>query len=394
MTLAEAGSMLYDISGVRVTPLKNEAQLGAFCRAWQFHSAQEYLTEAALAKMFLSLDSAETLCTVDCFQVRFLFACVGQVPVALGPYREEMLSEAECIVLLQRAGLSRALAKDARAYRGHIPILPEREALHLLGCLFKSMGCSEETRSVRHVCYAPDRAAEEEKAVQIPAQQLVAERYHTEQLLMESIRSGNSVEAIQHWRRLHHYVDYLKKSLGETLGGARNSASITRTVIRLAAGEAGIPPYLNDLVSSKSAAIVRAAKNVDEINNEHERLIREYCQLIHRINSKKYSALILSTLYAVEHEYNQELSLAKLAADLQVNPNYLSGRFRKETGMTLAEYLCRVRMKEAERLLSDTELPVQRISEKVGVLDANYFTKLFKRIYGQTPVQYRRTHKL
>lgn len=394
MTLAQAGGMLHDISGVRVTPLEDEAQRGAFCRAWQFHSAQEYLTEAALAGTLASLDSAEALCTVDCFQVRFLFARVGQVPVALGPYREEMLSEAECIILLRRAGLSRALAKDARAYRGHMPILPEREALHLLGCLLKSMGCSAETGGVRHVCYAPAPAAAEEEAVQIPEQQLVAERYHTEQLLMESIRAGSSIEAIQHWRRLHHYVDYLKKSLGETLDGARNSASITRTVIRLAAGEAGVPPYLNDLVSGRSAAIVRAAKNVDEINDEHERLIREYCKLIHRLNSKKYSALILSTLYAMEHGYDRDLSIAKLAADLQVNPNYLSGRFRRETGMTLAEYLCKVRMKEAKRLLSGTDLPVQRISEKVGVLDANYFTKLFKRAYGQTPVQYRRAHKL
>lgn len=394
MTFDEAGRMLRDIAGIHITALGSSGQREAFCQTWQFHRIQEYLHAAAVEKLLTSMEPSEVVCTMDCFQVRFAFAFAGDVPIALGPYRSEMISETDCAILLRRIGLDTALVQDVRAYRSPMPVMQERDTLHLLNCLFKALHCGELPRSVRHIRCAPALAAGEEDAVRLPKQQLVAERYHTEQLMMESIRAGNSIDAIQHWRRLHQYVDYLKKSLGETLDGARNSASITRTTIRLAAGEAGVPPHLNDLVSGKSAAIVRAARNVDEIDAEHERLIREYCQLIHRLNSRRYSALTLSVLYAIEHDYAQEFSIARLAEELQVNPNYLSTRFRKEAGMSPTDYLCQVRMKEAERLLTGTELTVQQVSEKVGVLDANYFTKLFKRAYGQTPVQYRRAHKL
>lgn len=64
--------------------------------------------------------------------------------------------------------------------------------------------------------------------------------------------------------------------------------------------------------------------------------------------------------------------------------------FRQETRTTLFSYLNRIRMNAAARLLASTEMKISDISEKVGIMDSNYFTKCFKKEYRMTPAEYRR----
>ena len=59
--------------------------------------------------------------------------------------------------------------------------------------------------------------------------------------------------------------------------------------------------------------------------------------------------------------------------------------------MSLMEYLTRVRIEEAKRLLHNPQYLIDEIAENIGYDDASYFTKVFKRYEGVTPTQYRKT---
>ena len=179
------------------------------------------------------------------------------------------------------------------------------------------------------------------------------------------------------------------KNIGYTIENARISAAVTRTVIRVAAINAGIPAVLNDKISGESASIVRNASTIEEINKEHERLISEYCQIIYDHRTRGYSGLVLSAIYHIEHHYSQAITIAALAKELEVSPNYLTSRFHTETGLTPTAYLARTRMNQAAWNLANTRLSIHQVSEQVGILDSNYFVKLFKREYGETPSRYR-----
>ena len=63
--------------------------------------------------------------------------------------------------------------------------------------------------------------------------------------------------------------------------------------------------------------------------------------------------------------------------------------FRQVTGMTFKEYLNRVRVEEAERLLTNTDYPIIDIAVACGYRDQSYFTTVFKKYTGLTPRQYR-----
>ncbi|MFD0674606.1 response regulator [Cohnella sp. GCM10027633] len=86
---------------------------------------------------------------------------------------------------------------------------------------------------------------------------------------------------------------------------------------------------------------------------------------------------------------SDELTLQRVAGDLYLNPNYLSDLFRKETGETFVDFLTRKRMEKAKELLKSTRGKSYEVAEQVGYKDADYFSKVFKKIVGMSPSDYR-----
>lgn len=87
--------------------------------------------------------------------------------------------------------------------------------------------------------------------------------------------------------------------------------------------------------------------------------------------------------------YSEPLSLHFIAERFYIHPNYFSKRFKEKCGESFIDYVTSVRMKEAVRLLKETEFKVHEIGERVGYEDAAYFGSVFRKFYGETPKQYR-----
>ena len=92
----------------------------------------------------------------------------------------------------------------------------------------------------------------------------------------------------------------------------------------------------------------------------------------------------------IEAQYAQPITLRDLAEELHFSPGYLSVRIKQQIGMNFSEYLLHVRMREARRLLVQTDEKIAEIARKVGYTDQFYFSRLFKRATGRTPSEYRR----
>jgi len=92
--------------------------------------------------------------------------------------------------------------------------------------------------------------------------------------------------------------------------------------------------------------------------------------------------------YIAEH-FQENLTLQSVAEQVHVTPVWLSKLFKKQTGKNFLEYLTDIRLEQASLLLKDVQLKVYHVSEQVGYRDPVYFSKLFKRKYGETPQDYR-----
>jgi len=93
----------------------------------------------------------------------------------------------------------------------------------------------------------------------------------------------------------------------------------------------------------------------------------------------------------MKDDLTQRLPLGKMAQLVNLSPARLCYLFKAENGVSAARYLKSLRMKEAAVLLSTTFLSGKEIMFRVGLADESHFVKDFKRIYGRTPTEYRKT---
>ena len=92
----------------------------------------------------------------------------------------------------------------------------------------------------------------------------------------------------------------------------------------------------------------------------------------------------------LNENYQQDISLQQLADSFHLNASYISFLIKKETGLTYSQYLTNLRISQAKRLLTSSQLTLTEISESVGFHDNFYFIKKFKKITGVTPGYYQK----
>lgn len=102
------------------------------------------------------------------------------------------------------------------------------------------------------------------------------------------------------------------------------------------------------------------------------------------------SAVYQMKEYIKEH-YSEDLSLGVLAKHFYMNPYYFSTFFKKETGQNYKNYVTEVRMKQAMKILMDSEdMKTYELAQAVGYKDVRSFTEKFKEYYGDSPAAYKK----
>lgn len=92
----------------------------------------------------------------------------------------------------------------------------------------------------------------------------------------------------------------------------------------------------------------------------------------------------------IDLHYNQKISLDDLAQQFFINKFYLTRLFKEQFGISINHYLLQVRTTQAKRLLRFSNLSIEQIGQECGMNDANYFSRMFKKVEGITPGEYRR----
>ncbi len=91
----------------------------------------------------------------------------------------------------------------------------------------------------------------------------------------------------------------------------------------------------------------------------------------------------------VDAHFTEDMSREHLSELFYFDEDYITKLFKKETGMSFKNYVIEKRLKLAIELLTETDEPINMISQKVGYDNYSYFTRLFKKSFGVTPVEFR-----
>lgn len=92
----------------------------------------------------------------------------------------------------------------------------------------------------------------------------------------------------------------------------------------------------------------------------------------------------------LEQHYQEKINLDNLAEEFYINKFYLTRIFKEQFGVSINNYLLQTRITHAKQLLRFTDLTIEAVSAECGMGDANYFSRMFKKVEGVTPGEFRR----
>lgn len=110
-------------------------------------------------------------------------------------------------------------------------------------------------------------------------------------------------------------------------------------------------------------------------------------------NEVKTPSFIQKISNYIGENFANEITLDNLCEEFSISKSHLSRLFKNSTGFGINEYITIVRIKNAERLILSTELPVTEIATRCGFNDSNYFSSVFKKIKGISPLKFRNDNK-
>ena len=217
----------------------------------------------------------------------------------------------------------------------------------------------------------------------------VEARYAVEDAMLDAIRRGDISEALYQQNLFMGFT--LDRRLDDPLRDAKDMIISVNTAYRKAIQQAAVHPLYIDAISGQFIIEIEQTETEAQLLALIPKMIRHSCLLVQRHSLERYSGAVRSCLNYIDFHYMEPLNLEGLAARFAINKNYLSSRFHKEVGMTVTDYINRTRIRRAEGMLGKTALPMQAVAEQCGFSDANYFTRIFKKINGVSPNEYRKS---
>lgn len=317
--------------------------------------------------------------------------------LVLGPYTKSLITKNTINKRTVESSLPAYINEQLEKFYSAIPYIQNDDIiLSLVNSMCEIAFKSIENFSVVNliwqrdsdIVYTPKNSEHTKEADPWLTIQFLERRYAIENELINAVSKGLTHKAEMIFSNIKP-ENALESRLTDNLRNTKNYMIILNTLLRKAAEQGKVHPYHIDLVSSDLALKIEAMQASSECEDLLKYMVKKYCRLVNKHSQKRYSLLIQKVTTQIESDLSSDLSLNNLASIFGVNSSYLSSLFKKETGVTLTEYVNKKRVERAKELLLSTNLQIQNISQRCGILDVNYFTKTFKKHTGLTPKKYR-----
>ena len=206
-----------------------------------------------------------------------------------------------------------------------------------------------------------------------------------ESMLLTKVRTGNVQEAKA---LLNELIGYVLFSEGGDVDAVRiHAIELTILLSRVAMDGGARTDSIYEL-NSRFLVLMSKEQNTEDLCYLLQDVVESFMDAM--FSSKdKGNPYIRSALRYMAENYSQPLTLSQMADKVGLSKSYFSTLFHEIVGVSFREHLCRIRVEESKRLLLSSEYSLTDIAVAMGFTDQSHYCKMFKRIVGITPGQYR-----
>ncbi len=135
---------------------------------------------------------------------------------------------------------------------------------------------------------------------------------------------------------------------------------------------------------------IEACRNVEELTSWAYDIIQRFIYCIFDFQAAKENDVIYKAVNYIGDNYMHKLTLKEVADHVFMSQSYFCRMFRDTTGHTFRSYTNNIRIEQSKALLRQTNMTLLEISGNVGFEEQGYFTKVFKKAVGLSPMAYRK----
>lgn len=311
--------------------------------------------------------------------------------IVIGPYLEHTLEPEEIVRIMEINQIPLHLLDKVALFFKYTPVVNdgdklEHVVLHLASTLFQrnyKLNCSSQfAEYMKGYTFYTSKDSEDSFSQ-------IAMRNTAEREFLTALSNGD------YEKSRDSYLNYYKLCNPEQISASTEEQQyflITlQTLCSKVSEQSGVPNAYIEQISSRVKQLILQKNNTKNFNTLANEIIHSYCLLIRSHSMKGYSPVIKDIVSYIDFHSEEDLSLQYFAKQMNMNKTYLSTLFKKETGLTLTEYIHQIRMHKALSLLSLSNAPITSVATACGYNDISHFIRVFKRIHGMSPKQYRKS---
>ncbi len=214
--------------------------------------------------------------------------------------------------------------------------------------------------------------------------------WYAEQLMMKMIEEGNP--------------DFGKATTllasSSVASVSRNNTSLLRQKFYCSAAVAlstraairgGLEVSTAYLIGETYLNRIEEVSNLSELTQLTNLMYEDFIQRVHKVRQKAgLSPVIQACCTFIDVHYAEKISIQALADKVGYSDYYLAQKFKKEIGITIAQYIRDRRVEQGKLMLRASNRSIQDIAEALGFCNASYFSSAFKTVVGMTPAEYRK----
>ncbi len=165
------------------------------------------------------------------------------------------------------------------------------------------------------------------------------------------------------------------------------------TLFTRAAMDGGLGEELAFAMSDSYIQNVEDCTCFQEIDGLYQKALRDFTTAVAQKGKRHYSTVIQKAIHYIHIHLHEKITLENVSDYIGLSPCYLSRLFKKETGLSMVDYIQKERVESARNMLIYSEYSVSAISEYLHFSTQSYFIKIFRKYMGMTPAKYRKYYR-